>query len=251
MGDVLHIKGRILVGPEDVRDELWVVGGRVTYERPPAPGRGPSRAGCCPGSSTRTATSGSTRTAPSTTTTAEQQALTDRDAGALLLRDAGSPADTRWIDERDDLPRIIRAGRHIARTRRYIRNYAHEIEPERPAAYVRAGGPARRRLGQARRRLDRPRRRRPRAVLAARTRSPTAIAAAHEAGRPGHRALLRRGLARRPGRTPASTASSTPPGSTDETIPLFAEHGVAIVPTLVNIATFPRLAAGGEAKFPR
>ena len=40
-------------------------------------------------------------------------------------------------------------------------------------------------------------------------------------------------------------------GLTAETIPLFAEHGVAIVPTLVNIATFPLLAAAGDAKFPR
>ena len=40
-------------------------------------------------------------------------------------------------------------------------------------------------------------------------------------------------------------------GLTEDTIPLFAERGVAIVPTLVNIATFPQLAAGGEAKFPR
>ena len=39
-----------------------------------------------------------------------------RDAGALLLRDAGVPVDTHWVDERPDLPRIIRAGRHIART---------------------------------------------------------------------------------------------------------------------------------------
>ena len=69
-------------------------------------------------------------------TTSEKQALTDRDAGALLLRDAGSPADTRWIDEREDLPKIIRAGRHIARTKRYIRNYAHEIEPDELVAYV-------------------------------------------------------------------------------------------------------------------
>ena len=59
-----------------------------------------SRAGCCPGWSTRTATSGSTRTAPSTTPPSDAQATTDRDAGALLLRDAGSPADTRWIDDR-------------------------------------------------------------------------------------------------------------------------------------------------------
>ncbi len=68
--------------------------------------------------------------------TAEKQALTDRDAGTLLIRDAGSPSDTRWIDDREDLPKIIRAGRHIARTRRYIRNYAHEIEPADLVAYV-------------------------------------------------------------------------------------------------------------------
>ena len=67
-----------------------------------------------------------------------------------------------------DLPVIIRAGRHIARTKRYIRNYADEIEPdELPDAVRRAGGP-RRRLGEARRRLDRPRHRRPGAVLAGR-----------------------------------------------------------------------------------
>jgi hypothetical protein len=27
---VLHIKGSVLVGPQEVRDELWVVGGRIT-----------------------------------------------------------------------------------------------------------------------------------------------------------------------------------------------------------------------------
>jgi imidazolonepropionase-like amidohydrolase len=66
----------------------------------------------------------------------EEQALQDRDAGALLLRDCGSPVDTRWIDERDDLPRLVRAGRHLARTRRYLRGYAHEVEPEDLPAYV-------------------------------------------------------------------------------------------------------------------
>jgi len=34
------------------------------------------------------------------------------------------------------------------------------------------------------------------------------------------------------------------------TVPLLAERRVAIVPTLVNIATFPKIAAAGEAKFP-
>ena len=65
---------------------------------------------------------------------AEAQAVEDRDGGALLIRDAGSAADTRWIHDRDDLPRLIRCGRHIARTKRYIRNYADEVEPGELAA---------------------------------------------------------------------------------------------------------------------
>ena len=68
---------------------------------------------------------------------AAAQATTDRDAGTRLIRDAGCPADTQWIDDREDLPRIVRAGRHIARTRRYIRGYAHEIEPAELVAHVR------------------------------------------------------------------------------------------------------------------
>ena len=55
------------------------------------------------------------------------QALLDRAAGALLLRDAGSPVDNRSIQERDDLPRLIRAGRHIARPKRYVRELGVEV----------------------------------------------------------------------------------------------------------------------------
>ena len=68
--------------------------------------------------------------------TTEAQALADRDTGVLLLRDCGSPADTRWVHERDDLPRLIRCGRHLARTKRYIRNYAYEVEPAELAEYA-------------------------------------------------------------------------------------------------------------------
>ncbi|MDR1853247.1 MAG: amidohydrolase family protein [Propionibacteriaceae bacterium] len=60
----------------------------------------------------------------------------DRDAGALLLREVGAPNDTHWVDSEIDLPRMIRAGRHIARPKRYIRGYAVEIEPEDLAAEV-------------------------------------------------------------------------------------------------------------------
>ena len=66
----------------------------------------------------------------------EEQAVTNRESGALLLRDCGSAADTSWIHGRKDLPRLIRAGRHLARPRRYIRNYAHEIEPSDLPEYV-------------------------------------------------------------------------------------------------------------------
>ena len=34
------------------------------------------------------------------------------------------------MQARDDLPRLIRAGRHIARTKRYIRHLGIEIEPD-------------------------------------------------------------------------------------------------------------------------
>jgi imidazolonepropionase-like amidohydrolase len=58
------------------------------------------------------------------------QAQTDRDAGALLLRDCGSPTDTRSLDGHHDLPHIIRAGRHLARPKRYLQGYAVELEDE-------------------------------------------------------------------------------------------------------------------------
>ncbi len=200
---VLHLRGHVLVGPDEVRAEAWVLGGRVTFDRAGRPcggRRGRRRAGCCPASSTRTATSGSTARGGVDRATAEQQASTDRDAGTPAVRDCGSPVDTRWIDERDDLPRIVRAGRHLARTRRYLRGLGHEIEPEQLPEYAAAQARVRGRLGQARRRLDRPGHRRPRALLAARRRSQAAIDAAHAGGRPGDGALLRRGLPARPRR---------------------------------------------------
>lgn len=136
-GAVLHLKGRVLVGPDDVRDELWVVDGRVTFDRPVMARDATTVTGwALPGLVDAHCHVGLDAHGPVDAPTSEKQALTDRDAGTLLIRDAGSPSDTRWVDDREDLPRIIRAGRHIARTKRYIRNYAHEIEPEDLVAYV-------------------------------------------------------------------------------------------------------------------
>jgi imidazolonepropionase-like amidohydrolase len=249
---VLHVKGRVLTGPHEVADELWVVGGRITHERPPGAG----------GADTATLTGwvlpglvdahchvGLDRHGAVDDSTSEKQALDDRDAGALLLRDAGSPADTRWIDDREDLPRIIRAGRHIARTRRYIRNYAHEIEPDELVAYVeREAGRGDGWVKLVGDWIDRavgdlaacwP----PDAVGAA-------IARAHELGarvtahcfaEDSLRDLVEAGI----------DCVEHATGLTEDTVPLFAERGVAIVPTLVNIATFPLLAEGGAERYPR
>ncbi|WP_351225231.1 amidohydrolase family protein [Streptomyces sp. NPDC002133] len=247
---VLHVKGRVLVGPEEVRDELWVVGGRITYRRPADTRDVRTVEGwALPGLVDAHCHVGLDQHGAVDEATSEKQALTDRDAGTLLVRDAGSPADTRWIDDREDLPKIIRAGRHIARTRRYIRNFAHEIEPDDLVAYVadeavrgdgwvklvgdwldRESGD----LGACW----------PRGAVEA------AIAEAHRLGarvtahcfaEDSLRDLVEAGI----------DCIEHATGLTDETIPLFAERGVAIVPTLVNIATFPQLAVGGEKKFPR
>ncbi|MDT0344847.1 amidohydrolase family protein [Streptomyces litchfieldiae] len=253
---VLHIRGRVLAGPgtddsgPHVRDEIWVVGGRITHDRPRAARDVLTLTGwVLPGLVDAHCHVGLDAHGAVDEATAEKQALADRDAGALLLRDAGSPADTRWVDDRADLPRLIRAGRHIARTRRYIRNYAHEIEPDELAAAVRVQ--ARRGDGWVKLVGDWIDRERgdlapcwPADALRA------AIAAAHEEGarvtahcfaEDSLRDLVEAGI----------DCVEHATGLTEDTIPLFAERGVAIVPTLVNIATFPDLAAVGEAKYPR
>jgi imidazolonepropionase-like amidohydrolase len=134
----LHVRGVLLPAAEPV--ELWVHEGRVTYEKVAgaetvasgwiAPGLVDMHChlGLGPGGVVDDAET-------------EKQALADRDTGVLLARDCGSAADTRWMDDRPDLPRVVRAGRHLARTRRYVRGYAVEVEPGElaGAAAVEAG----------------------------------------------------------------------------------------------------------------
>ncbi|NBM16344.1 amidohydrolase family protein [Streptomyces sp. GC420] len=250
--EVLHVKGRVLTGPEEVRDEVWVVGGRITYERPAGAGPGDVttvEGWALPGLVDAHCHVGLGPDGAVPEDVAEKQALTDRDAGTLLIRDAGSPVDTHWIDEREDLPRIVRAGRHIARTRRYIRNYAHEIEPEELVAYV--AREARRGDGWVKLVGDWIDRDTGDLTFCwTRETVEAAIAEAHRLGaRVTAHCFAEESLA--PLVEAGIDCVEHATGLTEETIPLFAEHGVAIVPTLVNIATFPRLAEGGERKFPR
>jgi Imidazolonepropionase and related amidohydrolases len=246
---VLHIKGSVLLGAQEVRDELWVVGGRITYAAPATAADIESVQGwVLPGLVDAHCHIGLDKHGAVDKATTEAQALTDRAAGALLLRDAGSPADTRWVDDRDELPRVVRAGRHIARTRRYIRNFAWEVEPEDLAQYVRQEA----RNGDGWVKLvgdwiDRDTLDLspcwPREALA------TAIAAAHQEGARvtahcfGEESL--RDLA-----AAGVDCIEHATGLLEDTIGSFAAQGIAIVPTLVNIDSFPAIAAGAEAKYP-
>jgi imidazolonepropionase-like amidohydrolase len=129
----LRFRGPVL--PDGESRDLYVVDGRVTYE-PVASAELVAEGWIVPGLVDAHCHIGLDANGAVPEHVQEQQALTDRAAGALLLRDCGSAADTSWIHDREDLPRLIRAGRHLARTRRYIRNYAHEIEPDDLSSYV-------------------------------------------------------------------------------------------------------------------
>lgn len=114
--------------PEGEVADLYVVDGRITFE-PQAGAETQARGWIVPGLVDAHCHLGLDEAGAVGDEETVAQALADRDAGALLIRDCGSAADTRFVHEREDLPRLIRAGRHIARSRRYIRNYAHEVEP--------------------------------------------------------------------------------------------------------------------------
>ena len=128
-----RFRGPVL--PDGEARDLFVVDGLVTYE-PQAGAETVAEGWIVPGLVDAHCHVGLDQNGAVDDATAEEQAVTDRDAGALLLRDCGSAADTSWMHEREDLPRLIRAGRHLARTKRYLRNFAHEVEPEELAAYV-------------------------------------------------------------------------------------------------------------------
>lgn len=126
---------RGVVLPEGEAKDLYVVDGRVTYEKQ-ASAELVAEGWIVPGLVDAHCHVGLDSHGAVPEDVQEEQAVADRDAGTLLIRDCGSAADTSWIHERDDLPRLIRAGRHLARTRRYIRNFAHEIEPDQLPEYV-------------------------------------------------------------------------------------------------------------------
>ncbi|MCV2488953.1 amidohydrolase family protein [Geodermatophilus sp. YIM 151500] len=244
----LHLSGVVL--PDGEHRDVWVRGGRFTFE--PVPGAetvvrggwlvpGLVDAHCHVG----IATGG---TPVDDLAAAREQALAERAAGVLALRDCGSPVDTRALDQELDLPRIIRAGRHLAAPRRYIPGLAIELEPDALAEEVRV---------QARRGdgwvklvgdwIDR-------AVGDLAPEWPAsavraAIAAAHEEG--ARVTAHTFGTEALPDLIDAGIdCIEHGTGLTEELIGRMAARGTAVVPTLLNVANFPRFAEAGEQRFP-
>jgi len=176
------------------------------------------------------------------------QAETERDAGALLIRDCGSPLDTRPLAGHRDLPEIIRAGRHLARPKRYSRGFAIELEDEwqLPAAVTeqaRRGDGWVKLVGDW---IDRSTG--DLAPLWSDDVVAAAVDAAHaEGARVTAHAFSEDAL---PGLIRAGIdCIEHGTGLTGDTIAMMAERGTALVPTLINIENFPEFAAAA-GKYP-
>ena len=246
---IVHLRGPVLIGPDDAAGQAWVLDGRITFDPPTGRQEVTSIDGwVLPGLVDAHCHIGLDATGAVDNATQEHQISTDRGAGTLLIRDAGSPADTRWIDDRADLPRLIRAGRHLARTGRYLRGIGHEIEPDLLPHY--AAEQARRGDGWVKLVgdwIDRdigdlapcwPLEALKAAIAAAHAEG--ARVTAHCFGEDCLPDLLAAGI----------DGIEHGSGLTDETITVAARRGVAIVPTLINIRTFGGIADTAEGKYP-
>jgi imidazolonepropionase-like amidohydrolase len=243
----LHVRGTVL--PDgDVRD-LWLVGDRLTFE-PVGSAETISDGGyVLPGLVDAHCHLGIAY-GPRPITgldEARELAATDRDAGVLALRDAGSPYPYPELDHEPDVPRLVRAGRHVAAPRRYLRDIGIEVDAAEVAATVTAQAKAGtgwvklvgdwidRSVGDLAPSWDP-------ATMAA------AVAAAHAAGaraavhtfsEEGVEIMVRAGV--------DSVEHGT--GLSLDLIDEMARRGTALVPTMINIASFGGIADQARAKF--
>lgn len=243
----MRVRGRAL--PDETDTELWIVDGRISTERLAGADTVFDGGWILPGLVDAHCHVGLGHGGEVPLDEAIAQAETERDAGALLLRDCGSPTDTRSLDDHDDLPRIIRAGKHLARPKRYSPGFSRELadESQLPAAVAEearrgdgwiklVGDWIDRSVGDL-------------APLWSDDILKAAIDTAHAHGArvtahvfsedalPG---LIRAGI----------DCIEHGTGLDDDTIALMVEHGTVLVPTLVNIVeNFPGIAEAA-AKYP-
>ncbi|MDR7300725.1 metal-dependent hydrolase family protein [Haloactinomyces albus] len=242
----LHLRGVVL--PDGEQRDVWVRDGMVSLE--PVPGAstvfdggyllaGLVDAHCHVGLGPK---------GPVELDEAVRQAETDREAGTLLIRDCGSPLDTRSLQDREDLPRIIRAGRHLARPKRYIPHLADELDDQEqlPAAVAEQAAHGDGWIKLVGDWIDRsvgdlsPLWRADvltEAIAAAHAHG--ARVTAHVFGEDALPDLLAAGI----------DCIEHGTGLTDDTVEEMARRGTVLVPTLVNVENFPSFAAAAS-KYP-
>ncbi|GAA5182010.1 amidohydrolase family protein [Rugosimonospora acidiphila] len=244
----LHVRG-VLLPDDEVRD-LWLVGDRVTTE--PVPGAETVSSGgfILPGLVDAHCHIGIASGSLPVGGPAEARRLAaiDRDAGVLAIRDAGSPYPYPELDDDPDVPRLARAGRHVAPPRRYLRDIGVEVGADEVATTVAAQAKAGngwvklvgdwidRNVGDLAPAWDE---RTLRSAVAA-AHDAGARIAAHVFGEEAVATLVRAGI--------DSVEHGT--GLSPDLIDLMAAQGTALVPTMINIQTFGDIAARADAKFP-
>ncbi|WP_418277318.1 amidohydrolase family protein [Isoptericola jiangsuensis] len=126
----LHVTGHVLLDGDREVGDAWVRDGRISLLRPTPQGAAATRleGWVLPGLVDVHCHVGLDAGGATDPATAAKQATADRDTGVLLIRDAGSPLDTGWVASRPDLPRLVRAGKHLARPKRYLRGYGLELD---------------------------------------------------------------------------------------------------------------------------
>ncbi|MET7393877.1 amidohydrolase family protein [Dactylosporangium sp. NPDC005572] len=244
----LHVRGTVLPGGE--RRDIWLVGDRVTFE-PVGNALTVADGGfVLPGLVDAHCHLGIARGGrPSAGVDhARSLAVVDRDAGVLAIRDAGSPIPYAQLDDDPDMPRLARAGRHVAPPKRYLRDIGVEVgegdldaEVARQAAagngWVKLVGDwIDRGVGDLAPAWD---------VQA----MAGAVAAAHAAGaRVAVHAFAEESVAALVRAGVDSVEHGT--GLSADDVAEMAARGTALVPTMINIATFGGIAAQAEEKFP-
>jgi imidazolonepropionase-like amidohydrolase len=236
---VLRVRGVCL--PDEVDRDVYVVGDRLSFE--PVSGAETIADGgfVLPGLVDAHCHIGLADAAPVTDIeVARGLAHIDRDAGVLAIRDAGSPLQYAELDDAPDMPRLFRAGRHIAPPKRYLPGYAVETVADDLAEVARQQAKAGngwvklvgdwidRSVGDLTPTYDGD-------ALAA------AVRAAHDAGsrvtvhtfsESALPLLLEAGL----------DCIEHGTGLSTELIDTMAQRGTALVPTMINIETFDAIA---------
>ncbi len=129
-----ELTGPILAAEDRTVGKAWVVGGRVTYERPRHTDVTRIGGWVIPGLVDMHCHLSVGPSGPVDGDLVLKHALTERDAGVLMVRDTGSASSLEVLDGRNDVPKVYRSGRFIARPKRYLKGYAVEVEPDELAA---------------------------------------------------------------------------------------------------------------------